>query len=67
VLHVLFLVACELLDELLVGFTRLGLRRLLPSAEELGDTVLQNLVDEVLVAESFLLFRVLPNHAHYFT
>jgi len=67
VLHVLFLVARKLLDEPLEGFTRLGLRRLLPSAEELGNTVLEDLIYEVLVAESLLLFRVLPNHAHYFT
>ena len=65
--HVPLLILRKLLNEALEGLSRLCLRRLGATAEELCDTILQYLVDEVLIAEGFLLLRVLANDTHDLT
>lgn len=63
-LHILLLACRELFDELLERLASFGLCRPGTSSEELGDAVLQDLVDEVLVAKRLFLLRVLSDHAH---
>jgi hypothetical protein len=65
-LHEALLVLRKLLDETLEGIPDLGLGGLASTAEELRYAVLQNFVDEVLVAKGLLLLSVLADHAHQF-
>ena len=66
-IHVSLLIFCKLLDEPLERFPCFSLGGAGPTTEELRDTVLQNLIYEVLVSECLLLFGVLPNYAHDLT
>ena len=65
--HVSLLILRKLLDKSLERFPCLCLSRAGPPAKELSDTVLQNLVDKVLVAKRLLLFCVLPYDTHDLT
>ena len=65
-IHIALLIFCELFDESLKGFSSLSLSRCRSSTEELSDTILEDLVDEILVAKGLLLLSVLSNHAHDF-
>ena len=67
VAHEYLLILCELLDEALERLSRLSLRGLRPSAEKLRNTVLQYLVDEILVTKCFLLLCMLTYDAHDLT
>ena len=66
-IHVALLIFCELFDESLKGFSSLSLSRGRSTTKELSDTILEDLVDEILVAKGLLLLSVLSDHAHDFT
>ena len=61
---VLLLLLRKLLDKSLERFTRLSLCGSRAASKELSDTILKDLVDEVLITEGLLFLSVLANHAH---
>ena len=65
--HIPLLILCELLDKPLERFSCFSLGRARAPTKELSDTILQNLINEVLVTECFLFLRVLSDDAHDFT
>ena len=65
--HISLLIIREILDESLEWLSSFWLSRARPSAEELSDAVLQNLIDKVLVAKRLFLLSVLPYNTHDLT
>jgi hypothetical protein len=66
-LHIAHLILGKLLDEPLETFSCLSLCRLGPSTKERSNTILENLVDKVLVTKGFFLFCVLSDDTHNLT
>ena len=65
-IHVLLLVSREIFDKALEWLSCLSLRWLRTSTKELGNTILKDLIDEILLTKCFFLFCVLSNDGHYF-
>ena len=65
--HIPLLILGELLDKPLERLSCFSLGRARAPSKELSDTILQNLIYEVLVTKRFLFLRVLSDDAHDLT